>query len=311
MNPTALAIIAFRPVVLGSPGRIHVPWGGELDVSERRVDRVLRALQARLGDAAEAGMLLAHVLGKDRGWLFAHGESQIPDDAIPALEALVRRRLAGEPVAYLVGWRGFWRLDLAVGPDTLIPRPETELLVDLALERVAPGQDARVADLGTGSGAIALALALERPQARVLATDASAAALALARRNAEALGPGASRLEFRHGDWWEPVAGEYFDLVASNPPYIAEHDPHLACGDLRFEPRAALASGPDGLDAIRAIVHGAPAHLRPGGWLLLEHGRDQGAAVRALMVQAGLADVSTARDLEGRERVSCGRMATT
>lgn len=276
-------------------------------MSERRVDRVLRSVQARLGDAAEAGMLLAHVLGQDRAWLYAHGEAVLPEDAMAALEALVRRRLAGEPVAYLTGRRGFWGLDLAVGPGTLIPRPETELLVELALERLDPGHDARVADLGTGSGAIAIALARERPRARVLATDISTRALALARCNAGALGPGASRVEFRHGDWWEALAGECFDLVASNPPYIAEDDPHLARGDLRFEPRAALASGPEGLDAIRAIIDGASAHLRPGGWLLLEHGCDQGGAVRALLAQAGLAEIATARDLERRERVSRGR----
>jgi release factor glutamine methyltransferase len=276
-------------------------------VVDRRVDAMLRSLRASLGDEAEAVQLMAHALGRERGWLYAHGDAEIPEAAVEPLADLVRRRLAGEPVAYLVGRRGFWRLDLAVGPATLIPRPETELLVELALERLPADRDALMADLGTGSGAIALALALERPRARVLATDASAAALALARRNAGSLGFGAARVEFRQGDWWAPLAGEAFDLVAANPPYIAEHDPHLARGDLRFEPRAALVSGPDGLDAIRTIVRDAPAHLRPGGWLLLEHGHDQGAAVRALMAQAGLAEVATGRDLEGRERASFGR----
>lgn len=274
---------------------------------ERRVDQALRALRARLGEDGDAEQLLAHALGRERGWLYAHGDALVPDEVANLVEALARRRLAGEPVAYLVGRRGFWRLDLMVGPETLVPRAETELLVELALERLPGDRAARVADLGTGSGAIALALALERPRARILATDASAAALALARGNAVALGMRTPRVEFRQGDWWAPLAGEAFDLVASNPPYIAEDDPHLARGDLRFEPRAALASGPEGLDAIRAIVADAPAHLRPGGWLLIEHGRDQGAAVRALMVQAGLTDVTTARDLERRERVSCAR----
>lgn len=277
-------------------------------VMDPRVDAVLRTLRVRLGDGADAEQLLAHALGRERGWLYAHGDAQVPEAMGNLLEGLVQRRLAGEPVAYLVGRRGFWRLDLAVGPATLIPRPETELLVELALERLAADRDAQVADLGTGSGAIALALAMERPRARVLATDGSARALALARRNAESLGFGNPRLQFRQGDWWAPLAGETFDLVASNPPYIAEDDPHLARGDLRFEPRAALASGPDGLDAIRAIVGDAPAHLRPGAWLLLEHGRDQGAAVRALMTQADLTEVATGCDLEGRERVSYGRM---
>jgi release factor glutamine methyltransferase len=280
-------------------------------VVDRSVDAVLRGLRTRLGEAADAELLLAHALGRERAWLYAHGDDEFPESALAPLETLVRRRLAGEPVAYLLGRRGFWRLDLVVGPDTLIPRPETERLVELAVERLPAGCAARLADLGTGSGAIALALALERPQARIVATDASAAALALARRNAEALGPGAGRVEFRQGDWWTPLAGEAFDLVAANPPYIAEDDPHLARGDLRFEPRAALASGADGLEAIRAIVAGAPAHLRPGGWLLLEHGCEQGAAVRALLARAGLVEVATARDLEGRERVSFGRRAAT
>src|SRR5690606_29533287 len=220
-------------------------------------------------------------------------------------EALVARRAAGEPVAYLVGTRGFWRLELAVTPDTLVPRPETELLVELALARIDPRAAARVADLGTGSGAIALAIAGERPRARVVATDASAAALEVARANAAALGLG--NVEFRHGDWWAPLAGERFALVASNPPYIADGDAHLAQGDLRFEPRAALASGADGLDAIRAIVAGAPAHLRDGGWLLVEHGWEQGAAVRALFEAAGFDEVATERDLEQRDRVTLGR----
>jgi release factor glutamine methyltransferase len=280
-------------------------------VGDQRVDQVLRSLRTRLGDGADAEQLLAHALGRERGWLYAHGDAPVPEVEADLLEGLVQRRLAGEPVAYLVGRRGFWRLDLGVGPATLIPRPETELLVEQALERLAADREVRVADLGTGSGAIALALAQERPRARVLATDASAGALVLARRNADALGFGAARVEFRQGDWWAPLAGETFDLVAGNPPYIAEDDPHLALGDLRFEPRAALASGPEGLCAIREIVRDAPAHLRPGGWLLLEHGWDQGAAVRALMAQAGLAEVATSRDLEGRERVSCGRMAAT
>src|SRR5690606_13162514 len=217
----------------------------------------------------------------------------------------VARRAAGEPVAYLLGTRGFWRFDLAVTPDTLIPRPETELLVELALARIAPGTPARVADLGTGSGAIALAIAGERPQARVVATDASAGALAVARGNVAAQRIG--NIAFRHGDWWAPLAGARYDVVASNPPYIADGDMHLAQGDLRFEPRTALASGADGLDAIRTIAAGAHAHLVEGGWLLVEHGWEQGAAVRALFESAGLADVATERDLEQRDRVTLGR----
>src|SRR5690606_1219048 len=183
--------------------------------------------------------------------------------------------------------------------------PETELLVELALARIAPGTPARVADLGTGSGAIALAIAGERPQARVVATDASAGALAVARGNVAAQRIG--NIAFRHGDWWAPLAGERFDVVASNPPYIADGDAHLAQGDLRFEPRSALASGADGLDAIRRIAADAPAHLRAGGWLLVEHGWEQGAAVRARFESAGFVAVATERDLEQRDRVTCGR----
>ena len=267
-----------------------------------RIDALLRDARARL-DAGEAEALLAHVLGRSPAWLFAHGDEVLREDAAAAFRALVERRAAGEPVAYLVGRRGFWTLDLAVTPATLIPRPETELLVELALARMAP--DAAVVDLGTGSGAIALALASERPRARVVATDASLDALAVARDNATRLG--LARVEFRHGDWYAPLAGERFDVIASNPPYIAAGDAHLAQGDLRHEPPSALASGPDGLDDLRRIAAGARPHLRPGGWLLVEHGFDQGASVRALFDAAGLRDVATERDFEGRDRVTLGR----
>jgi len=257
----------------------------------------------------EAELLLLHVLGHERSWLFAHATDLIDPAEQAAFDALLRRRIAGEPVAYLLGRRGFWTLDLAVSPDTLIPRPETERLVELALERLPEGTPLRVADLGTGSGAIALALATERPQARVLATDMSAGALAVAADNARrhALG----NVEFRQGSWHAPLAGERFDLIASNPPYIASDDPHLERGDLRFEPASALASGADGLDDIRVIIAGAVAHLLPGGWLLLEHGWDQGPAIRALLAAAGLVEVDTVVDLEQRDRVSLGRRPAT
>jgi release factor glutamine methyltransferase len=268
-----------------------------------RIDALLRDARARL-DAGEAEHLLAHVLGRAPAWLFAHGD-ETPDAAsLDAFRTLVERRIAGEPVAYLVGRRGFWMFDLDVTPATLIPRPETELLVELALARLPP--DGSVVDLGTGSGAIALALAGERPQARVLATDASAAALDVARANASRLGLG--RVEFRHGDWYASLDGARFDLVVSNPPYIAAGDAHLALGDLRHEPASALSSGVDGLDAIRVIAAGAPTHLCAGGWLLVEHGHDQGERVRGLFRAAGLVEVSTARDLEDRDRVTLGRM---
>ncbi len=269
-----------------------------------RLDALLRDARARI-DGVDAEFLLAHVLGKPRGWLFAHRDDPADGEAAAAFAALVRRREAGEPVAYLTGHRGFWRFDLAVTPATLIPRPETELLVEQALARLPGGSGARVADLGTGSGAIAIALAHERPRATVVATDASAAALDVAQANAQRLG--LVNIRFVQGDWFAPLRGERFALIASNPPYIALGDPHLGEGDLRFEPAAALGSGTDGLDAIRRIVAAAPAHLEPGGWLLLEHGWDQGDAVRALLVAAGFADVATVRDLEDRDRVSLGR----
>lgn len=272
---------------------------------DRQLDALLRDAGERI-DPVDAQWLLGHALGKPRSWLYAHGDG-IADVALAArFESLVARRVAGEPVAYLTGRRGFWSLDLAVTVATLIPRVETELLVELALVRLPLDRGLRVADLGTGSGPIALALAKERPRAHVVATDASAAALAVARGNADELG--ICNIEFRHGDWLAPLAGERFWLMASNPPYIARDDPHLGVGDLRHEPMSALASGADGLDAIRTIVCGAPPHLLDGGWLLLEHGLEQGPAVRKLLEAAGFIDVATARDLEGRDRATSARM---
>lgn len=268
------------------------------------VHHVLRAAAARI-DRIDAELLLLHVLGKPRSWLFGHDTDALDMGDVAAFEALVARREAGEPVAYLTGRRGFWTLELAVTPATLIPRPETELLVERALERLPRDAAARIADLGTGSGAIALALAKERPRARVIATDASEAALIVACANAAE--NGIDNTEFRHGSWFAPLAGERFDLIASNPPYIEADDPHLGQGDLRFEPMSALASGGDGLDDLRVIVGEAPSHLVDGGWLLVEHGWNQGAAVRALFADAGFIDIETARDLEGRERVTLGR----
>ncbi len=266
-------------------------------------DQLLRAACQRI-DRIDAEALLLHALGRDRAWLFAHGRDPVAVPVVARFLELVGRREAGEPVAYLTGQRGFWTLDLAVTAATLIPRPETETLVELALQRIDPQAACRVADLGTGSGAIALAIASERPAAQVVATDFSDAALAVARRNAA--GNNIDNVEFRHGSWLAPLAGERFALIASNPPYIAEGDPHLAEGDLRHEPATALASGPDGLDAIREIINGAPAHLLPGGWLLFEHGWDQGGAVAGLLQARGFVDVATHRDLEDRDRVTLG-----
>jgi release factor glutamine methyltransferase len=275
--------------------------------SSPRLDTLLRQGTARLATPEarfEAEQLLLHALGRERAWLFAHGAEPADGAVQDAFAALLERRIAGEPLAYITGRRGFWTLDLQVSPATLIPRADTERLVELALERLPPGRVLQVADLGTGSGAIALAIASERPQAQVLATDASAAALAVARSNAQA--HALANVDFALGDWFAPLQGRRFDLIASNPPYIEAGDPHLLRGDLRFEPASALASGVSGLDDIARIVVQAPTHLQPGGWLLLEHGFDQGAAVRALLLQAGFKQVHTAQDLEQRDRVSLG-----
>ncbi|HDS1216381.1 TPA: peptide chain release factor N(5)-glutamine methyltransferase [Stenotrophomonas maltophilia] len=277
---------------------------------EPTLRQVVADASARLGgvDARhEAELLLLHVLDRPRSWLFAHATDPLAAADQATFEALLARRVAGEPVAYLIGRRGFWTLDLEVDPATLIPRPETELLVELALERLPPDQALQLADLGTGSGAIALALASERPRAQVLATDASTGALAVAARNAARHELGNVRFAEGGHDWYAPLQGVRFDLIASNPPYIASDDPHLEQGDLRFEPSTALASGMDGLDDIRRIVDGGQAHLRPGGWLLIEHGWDQGAAIRALFEATGFVEVQTVQDLEQRDRITLGR----
>ena len=258
---------------------------------------------------ADAEILLAHVLGRPRSYLLTWPEKELSADEQAAFEALLARRAAGEPVAYLMGSRGFYGLDLSVSPAVLIPRPETELLVEAALARLPPGS-CRVADLGTGSGAIALALANEsrheRKDVQVVAVDVSPDALAQARVNAQTLG---LAVDFRLGDWCGGLADDVFDMIVSNPPYICVDDPHLAQGDVRFEPMMALASGADGLDAIRAIIACAPAHLKPGGWLLFEHGYDQAQAVAALLCAAGWQAVESLHDLQGHTRVTLGRLS--
>ena len=271
------------------------------------LDALVRGAAGRI-DQSEARLLMAHALQKPPAWLFAHGDEAAGLEICTRFRALVDARASGQPIAYLTGRRSFWDLDLRVTPDTLIPRADTELLVELALARVPPALACSVADLGTGSGAVALAIARNRPATDVIATDSSVAALQVARANAQDHGIG--NVEFRHGSWFAPLAGRRFHLIASNPPYIADRDPHLERGDLRFEPASALASGPDGLDAIREIVGHAADYLFDGGWLLLEHGWEQGAAVRALLAAAGFEEIQSACDLEQRERVSLGRTAT-
>ena len=249
----------------------------------------------------EARLLLCHVLGLTAATLAAHPEQKVSPADTAAFRALAARRAAGEPIAYLTGRREFYGLDFRVTPDVLIPRAETELLVDLALE----AQAERILDLGAGSGCLAIAVAKHRPQAEVTAVDAAAAALEVARDNAARHGV---RLRFLQGDWFAPLAGARFDLILANPPYVAESDPHLAQGDLRFEPVGALLAGPDGLREIRRIVAAAPAHLEPGGRLWLEHGYDQAQAVAVLLEQAGFTDIEQRRDLAGILRVSGGRL---
>ena len=259
---------------------------------------------------ADARILLLHLLGRaghERAWLLAHGSDAAPAGVPEALRALTARRLAGEPVAYLTGTKEFYGLELHITRDVLDPRPDTETLVDWALDLLCAEEGApAVLDLGCGSGAVALAIAAHCPAVRVVATDASAEALAVARGNAKRLGLNVDMRQGDWGDWFAPIAaGERFHLIASNPPYIAEGDEHLPA--LHCEPRSALASGADGLRDLRRIVLGAPHHLQPGGWLLLEHGWQQGEAVRALLRAAGFERISTRRDLAGHERISGGQ----
>ncbi|WP_282267072.1 peptide chain release factor N(5)-glutamine methyltransferase [Stenotrophomonas sp. PS02298] len=277
-------------------------------MSTLKVAELLREAAARLpGEDArhEAEQLLIHVLGVERAWLFSHATDEVDTDAVERFEVLLARRAEGHPLAYLTGRRGFWTLDLQVNTATLIPRPETELLVEQALARLPADDMVRVADMGTGSGAVALSIASERPLATVMATDVLGPTLAVAVKNAQA--HGLENVWFRRGHWYTALGADRFDMIVSNPPYIAAGDPHLVEGDLRFEPPPALASGPDGLDAIREIVAGAHEHLVPGGWLLMEHGWDQGDAIRALLEQAGFVEAQTVQDLEQRDRVTLGR----
>lgn len=252
----------------------------------------------------ESRLLLAHVSGLSHSAMVSAGPAPLPDAQWQAFCQLAERRLAGEPVAYLLGEREFYGRRFAVSPAVLIPRPETEHLVDAALDKVGRMQPARVVDLGTGSGAIAVTLALEAPAWQVTAVDLSPDALAMAAANAASLG---AAVAFHHGSWFAPLPGDaVFELIVSNPPYIDAADHHLGEGDVRFEPRMALTDGNDGLDCLRAIAAGAPARLAAGGWLMVEHGYDQGPACRQLFEQAGLQQVATLPDLAGLDRVTQG-----
>jgi len=253
----------------------------------------------------DAEVLLAACLGKPRSYLHTWPERSIDQRKLECFEQLIRRRARGEPVAHLTGQREFWSLPLVVTPATLIPRPETETLVELALDKLPPDTPLRIADLGTGSGAIALAIATERPRCEIIATDISERALAVARCNAEQLG--LDNIRFIAGDWCESLPAGRFDAILSNPPYVAERDPHLDSGDVRFEPRQALVAGPEGMDALRLIACCANDHLRQDGWLIVEHGCDQGEKVMQLLQAEGYNNVSTRSDGAGLSRVTLGR----
>lgn len=254
-------------------------------------------------DALDNRILLSHALGLSRVGLITQSERVLTDEEAQRLSVLLERRLRGEPIAYIVGQREFFGLPFEVSDAVLIPRPDTELLVELALDRL-PAQG-RLLDMGTGSGAIAVSLAHSRPDAVVTALDVSSAALAVARRNASANGV---NITFMASDWFEALGTERYELIVSNPPYIASGDQHLAEGDLRFEPVGALTDHADGLSALRTIVAGAARHLSAGGWLLMEHGYDQAEAVRQLLSEAGYAEAQSWRDLAGIERVSGARL---
>ncbi|WP_025993219.1 peptide chain release factor N(5)-glutamine methyltransferase [Pseudomonas viridiflava] len=252
----------------------------------------------------DAELLLAAALGKPRSFLHTWPERIVSTEAALAFAGYLQRRRTGEPVAYILGQQGFWKLDLEVAPHTLIPRPETEMLVEAALELVPAFAPAQVLDLGTGTGAIGLALANDRQQWKITAVDRVPEAVSLAERNRQRLQ--LDNAEVLNSHWFSALEGRQFDLIISNPPYIAETDPHLSMGDVRFEPGSALTSGPDGLDDLRTIISEAPVHLTPGGWLLLEHGYDQGPAVRELLIRHGFERIQTRRDLGEHERITFG-----
>jgi len=274
----------------------------------QRIKNLLAMAREILADSPsarfDAEILLAHVLESKRSFLYANPELELPHRRSEAFKKLVRQRATGQPVAYLTESVEFWSLPLRITPAVLIPRPDTECLVEAALSRIPPEADWRIADLGTGSGAIALAIASERPKCEVHATDISRACIEVARDNAVRLGLG--HIHLHCGSWHEPLKGN-FHVIVSNPPYIDADDPHLGEGDLRFEPRQALTPGGDGMSAIRVISDHAGSMLVEGGWLMFEHGWQQASATADVMQQAGFVRIETLRDLQGHERVTAGQ----
>ena len=254
---------------------------------------------------ADVELLLCHVLECNRTWLHTWPEKELTHEQITHFKTLINKRREHQPVAYLTGKRGFWSFELDVNESTLIPRPETELLVENALEKIPPDSTMKILDLGTGSGAIALAIAHERPYCHVTAIEQSAAALEIAINNSQSLN--LKNITFIHGNWFEPVQGKRFDLIASNPPYIAEQDEHLTQGDVQHEPLTALASGKDGLNDIRHLISRASNHLNQNGWLILEHGFDQNKVIQQLFTQSGYHQILQINDLSGHVRVSMGK----
>lgn len=276
----------------------------DADATPKTLREALDRARDLLGNRLDADLLACHALGCDRSWLYAHDRDPVDAGLVERLDRLVAERLEGRPIAQICGRREFYGREFAIDARVLIPRPETELLVDLALALPLPKR-ARVCDVGTGSGCIALTLAAERPGWRVTGIDQSDDALEVASGNRERLG--LEWVELLHGDLFEPVSEHRFDLIVSNPPYVAEHDAHLEQGDVSFEPRQALAAGSDGLDIIRRLISGAGDRLAAEGWLIIEHGHDQAASVRSLLEGAGFRHVESRRDLAGIERVALGR----
>lgn len=275
-----------------------------------RIKEALQDAQSKLAGISDTApldteVLLAYAIEKDRTYLHTWPEKELTSEQQKIFQQAIKRRQRGEPVAYITGYREFWDMTLQVTPDTLIPRPETELLVETVLDKIPPESHWNIADLGTGSGAIALAIARERPGCQVTATDTSAAALAVARKNAQRLC--ISNIRFVEGHWFQPIENDKFEIIVSNPPYVHPNDPHLQKGDLRFEPQQALQSIPDGMRDIRIISNAARGHLVPPGWLILEHGYDQGTALLQRLRELGYEDVSVVDDLSHNERICMGK----